>query len=89
MAEMEPRPNIKFIGRDKLDRKTGKLIEKNDPIEQYQHVRETVVLPSADVQRDQRKFYHEKAAEIRFLFPTKYKLIVKKGGKKKRGGKRN
>lgn len=88
MADIQPRPNIKFTGRDKVDRKTGKLLEKNDPIESYMHVRENVVLPSADVQRDQRKFYHEKAAEIRFLYPGKYKLIVQKGGKKRRGGKR-
>lgn len=74
--ESASRPaNIKFTGRDELDKRKRKVLRRNDPIENFTIPGGSIELPPADFQKRDRLFYHESAAIIVAAFPQLYKLI--------------
>lgn len=83
-AKVYPPRNIKYIGRVVTD-KTGKIVRHDHPITKTSGA-SRLILPSAKEQTEKRIFWHERAGEIVKLFPLLYKLVVKKGGKR-RGAK--
>jgi len=72
--------NIKFVGRDEIDKETGKLIRRNDPIECIINAGVEILLPKATEQKKKGKgFFHKNADTIVRLFPHLYKAIKKRG----------
>jgi hypothetical protein len=87
MSENAQRPNIKFTGRDLVDRKTRKIRKVVDPIVSFQHVRRTIEVGPAEMQKTKRVFYHADARIIRESFPHLYKLIRTRRAAKLKGAK--